>query len=334
VVAIACVLFFMGIGQLVASRVGLAARRHLTWRPVRLVDSAGGAVLSGSALLLVAWFLGTAVVNGPFPALSSQVNGSRILGEVDRVLPSGTQTWFSDFRKSIIASGFPQVFGGLGGERVIAVPPPDAALLNEPGVVAARGSIIKITGVAPSCQRRLEGSGFVIAPERVLTNAHVVAGVDTARVQSADGGRQLRATVVLFDPTRDVAVLSVPGLKAAPLQWAGRASPGDDAVVAGYPEDGPYTASAARIRSIEEPIGLDIYNRAPASRQVYALRAVVQPGNSGGPLLAPDGSVYGVVFAKSTSSPDTAYALTAAEVRSDVEAGTSATTPVSTMSCS
>jgi S1-C subfamily serine protease len=333
IIAIASVLFFMGLGHLVATRIGLAVRRHLTWRPVRVVDSAGGAVLSGTAFLLVAWFLGTAVVNSPFPALANQVGQSRILAGVDRVLPSSSQTWFSDFRKSIIASGFPQVFGALGGERVAPVPPPDAALLNSPGVVAARSSVVKIVGVASSCERRLEGSGFVIAPNRVMTNAHVVAGVDSAKVQQAGGGRQLPAVVVLFDPQRDVAVLQVPGLKATPLKWAGPASSGDGAVVAGYPEDGPYSATPARIRSVEEPVGLDIYGRRQAARQVYSLRALVQPGNSGGPVLAPDGSVYGVVFAKSTSSANTAYALTAAEVRGDAEAAASATEPVSTMGC-
>jgi S1-C subfamily serine protease len=139
--------------------------------------------------------------------------------------------------------------------------------------------------------------------------------------------------VVLFDPQRDVAVLYVPGLNTPALSFAGQAPFGSDAIVAGYPEDGPFTARAARIGPVEDPPVPNIYQTAEVNRQIYAIRALVQPGNSGGPLLSPGGSVYGVVFAAATSVPDTGYALTAAEVASDAASGADATAGVSTQGC-
>jgi S1-C subfamily serine protease len=139
--------------------------------------------------------------------------------------------------------------------------------------------------------------------------------------------------VVLYDPQRDVAVLYVPGLSAPSLSFTGPASTGANAIVAGYPLDGPFTARAARIGATENATGPDIYQTAQVTREIYAIRAVVQPGNSGGPLLTPGGSVYGIVFAAATSVPDTGYALTSSEVASDASSGANATAGVSTQGC-
>src|SRR5581483_649080 len=141
------------------------------------------------------------------------------------------------------------------------------------------------------------------------------------------------AKVVLYDPRRDVAVLYVPGLSRPPLSFAGAAKSGASAVVAGYPLNESFTARAARVREQESAPGYDIYQRSNVTRQIYSLRAVVQPGNSGGPLLAPDGRVYGVVFATSTDRPDTGYALTAAYVEADAAAGAARTGQVGTDGC-
>jgi S1-C subfamily serine protease len=178
----------------------------------------------------------------------------------------------------------------------------------------------------------LEGSGFIYASHHVLTNAHVVAGVTNVRVL-LDSGTSFAGQVVLYDPNRDIAVLDVPGLPGAALSFAGHAARGASAVVAGYPENGGFTADAARIRGTEEAESPNIYQRGNVTRQIYSIRAIVRPGNSGGPLLAPDGGVYGVVFAQSTDSSDTGFALTAAEVAGDANAGRTATHPVSTQGC-
>jgi S1-C subfamily serine protease len=198
-------------------------------------------------------------------------------------------------------------------------------------VRGSRAAVLKVRGIAGSCSKQVEGSGFVYAPQRLMTNAHVVAGVRQPKVEV--DGQALPARVVLFDPARDVAVLYVPDLRRAPLGFAGQARASDSAVVAGYPQDGPFTAVAARVRNRQTARSPDIYSEGMVSREIYALRSVVRPGNSGGPLLSPDGRVYGVVFAAATDDPETGYALTAAQVRQDAQAGATATERVSTRGC-
>jgi S1-C subfamily serine protease len=172
----------------------------------------------------------------------------------------------------------------------------------------------------------------VYAADHVMTNAHVVAGVASPTIHTGDG-RSLAARVVLYDPERDVAVLYVPGLNLAPLSFAGPLSSGQSAIVAGYPENGPFTPRAARIRNVQNARGPDIYQNREVTRQIYALYAKVLPGNSGGPLLTTSGAVAGVVFAAAIDDPKTGYALTAHEVAHDAASGTNATRPVSTQSC-
>lgn len=333
VVGIIVVFLLAIIGQLVAAAVGAALRGQLTWRPARILDSVAGATISTVSVLLVAWLLATAVAHSSLTGLARGVRHSRVLTAVDDVMPDQARTWFSSFRRLIDNYEFPQVFGALGPERVVPVPAPDPRVLSNPRLRAAARDVVKITGDAPECGRSLEGSGFVFAPRHVMTNAHVVAGVDDPVVRVAGTGPSLAASVVHYDPRRDVAVLFVPALRLRPLAFAGPAPAGANAVVAGYPENGPFRAGAARIRAIQRARGPDIYQRSQVTRQIYSVRAVVKPGNSGGPLLSPDGRVYGVVFAAAVDARDTGYALTAGEVSSAVHAAATATTAVSTQSC-
>jgi len=330
-VALAIVLVAAAAGYVVATALGAAVRRRLTWSPVRVLDSAGGAVLSATVVLVVAWLLATVVVSSPLPELVRQIRQSRVLTAVDAVMPADARLWFSSFRRLVDRQGLPEIFGGIGRPSAAPAAVPDEAVLGSRAVQSARDDVLKITGNARTCSRQLEGSGFVYAPERVMTNAHVVAGVEAPKVQV--GTRTMPARVVLFDADRDVAVLAVPGLGRPALAFAGVASSNDSAVVAGYPQGGPFTAVAARVRSREQVQGPNIYQDRTVTREVYALRAVVRPGNSGGPLLAPDGSVYGVVFAAAVDDPQTGYALTGAEVAADARTGATATTPVGTRGC-
>jgi S1-C subfamily serine protease len=173
----------------------------------------------------------------------------------------------------------------------------------------------------------------VYAPDHVLTNAHVVAGVTQGPVVTTMNGTTYRARVVFYDPQVDIAVLYVSGLNMTPLQFAGQAQGGADAIVAGYPLDHPFTAVAARIGDTQSAVGPDIYQTGQLTRQIYEIRAKVEPGNSGGPLLSPSGTVYGVVFAAAVDVPDTGFALTAAEVATDAQEGARQTAPVSTQEC-
>ena len=332
-VAIIAVFVAAMIGQLLASAVGAAVRSRVSWRPATFVDSVAGAAVSVLSVLLIAWLIGSAVVNAPFAMVTTQVNRSAVLHAVDKVMPSAARTMFSDFR-SLLASGpYVQVFGALGAEPQLTVAPPDPAVLNSAGLARSRNSIVKVMGVAPSCSRRIEGSGFVISPNHVLTNAHVVAGVTENQAVFTRMGDRKGARVVLFDPERDVAVLYVPGLNARPLAFTGPASLGANAIVAGYPLDHNFTVVPARVGDDQLAQAPDIYQSHEVTRQIYSIRADVEPGNSGGPLLATNGQVYGVVFAAAVGVKNTGYALTAGEVRSDVSAGSARTSRVSTQAC-
>jgi S1-C subfamily serine protease len=321
-------------GQVLFTAAGAAVRDRLTWRPGQTVDALAGAVLSALSVLLVAWLLATTIYRSPFDALAREVRGSEVLTTVDAGMPDAVRGAFADLRQLVDDNGFPEVFAGLGGERIVPVVPPDPTAAGTPGVAGAAGSILKIRGLAESCSKQVEGSGFVFAPERVMTNAHVVAGVDDPQVEIGPGSL-LPADVVVFDPDTDVAVLLVPGLERAPLQFqtspAGQAD--DDAVVAGYPQDGPYTTEPARIRNRQTARAPDIYSRGTVLRDIFAIRGQVLPGNSGGPLLSTDGTVYGVVFAAAADDSDTGYALTAAEVAEAEETGATSTAEVDTQSC-
>ncbi len=331
VVGLMIVFLAASIGQVLATLAGGARRRQLTAKPARQADAVAGAAISVVGLLLVSWLVGTAIASSPFPTLASQVKRSVVLSKVDALVPREGKAFFASFRRLIDDRGFPQVFDDFTTPRFRQVEPPDPALANSEAVRVARGRVLKITGIAPACSRSIEGSGFVYAPERVMTNAHVVAGVREPKVEV--NGRKVSATVVVYDPDRDIAVLAVPGLRVSSLAFAGEAKSGADAVVVGYPQNGPFTATASRVRAKQDARGPDIYQSKTVVREIYALRGRVLPGNSGGPLLAPDGKVYGVIFAAAADDPSTGYALTADEVRPDAVKGRTATAKVSTRNC-
>jgi S1-C subfamily serine protease len=321
-----------GIGQLALTTVAAAIRGRISWQPARVVDAAGGAVANVASLLVVVWFLGTAIAHTSVTGLSGQVRNSSVLAAVDNAMPASARTWFSSYRQLLDRDGLAEVFASLGSGRIVDVAPPKASVVHKAAVRRAESSIVKIRGAAPSCSREVEGSGFVISADHVMTNAHVIAGVTSPGVLLPSGQR-LSATVVLDDPDRDIAVLDVPGLDRRALTMSGALSRGDNAVVAGYPEDGPFTAVAARVRTVEKARGTNIYQSREVTREIYSLYATVRPGNSGGPLLTTTGRVAGVVFAASVDSSTTGYALTAAEVAPDLAAGVDATRQVSSGAC-
>jgi S1-C subfamily serine protease len=333
-VAIIVVFITAMIGQLIASLIGVAVRSRVTWRPVAMVDSLGGAAVSVVSVLLIAWFIGSAAANAPFPAIARQVRSSEVLRGVSQFMPPAATSMFSQFRHLLAKSSYSQVFGPLGVDGALNVPPGNPSLLRKPAVLRDEISIVKVRGIAGSCNKRLEGSGFVVSPHHVLTNAHVVAGVDAGLAVVA-GHSAFRATVVRFDPRVDLAILYVPRLTAPALRFAPvTGSKGDNAVVAGYPLNGKFSMVPARISDESSATGQDIYHTGDVSREIYQVRAVVKPGNSGGPLLAPSGAVYGVVFAAAVNYRYTGYALTAGQVEADVRAWARATQAVPTGVCS
>ncbi|MBY0288085.1 MAG: MarP family serine protease [Mycobacteriaceae bacterium] len=199
------------------------------------------------------------------------------------------------------------------GPPVPSVQPPDESLANNAVVAAAAHSVVKVMSSSFGCQKILEGSGFVIGPNRVMSNAHVVAGADSFNI-SVDGF-DYEAHVVAFDPNADISILDVPGLQAPAMDFAhGTALKGTDAVVLGYPGGGPFVANPARIREVIELTGPDIYRSTSVRREVYTIRGKVGQGDSGGPLIDVDGRVLGMNFGSAVDDPETGFVLTTKQV--------------------
>jgi S1-C subfamily serine protease len=331
-VAIVCVLMVSMAGQLLAVWGGGHLRQRITWKHAQNLDAGIGSALGVISVLLVAWMVAVPLASSPYPSLSSAVRRSAIVRGVDGVMPTPVRDVYSSLRRFIDRSGFPPVFGDLQSTRIVDVGPPDPALLNSEGVTKARDSVFKIYGEAPQCNRGIEGSGFVYDNQHILTNAHVVAGTSDVAVVTSRG--QLTAHVVLYDPRRDVAVLYVPGLNADWLRFTPKpAETGANSIVLGFPEDGPFDVRPARVRDRENIDGHDIYGHGNVEREIYSIRSTVRSGNSGGPLIAPDGSVLGMVFATALDSSNTGFVLTDAEIAGDANAGRTATRSVDTGNC-
>ncbi|MEV5165217.1 MarP family serine protease [Streptomyces werraensis] len=334
VVAVVVVIVCASVGQALTTHLGNKLRRYITWSPARALDATGGALVNVVAMLLVAWLIGSALAGTTLPTLGKEVRGSKVLLGVSRALPEQADIWFADFSSVLAQNGFPQVFSPFANEPITEVRPPDPALAGSPVATRAQRSIVKVTGTATSCGKVLEGTGFVFDDRRVMTNAHVVGGVDEPVVQIGGEGRMYDATVVLYDWKRDIAVLDVPDMDAPALRFATEdAGSGDGAIVAGFPENGAYDVRAARLRGRITANGPDIYHRGTVRRDVYSLYATVRQGNSGGPLLTPEGEVYGVIFAKSLDDAQTGYALTVDEIREDIARGRSAAQEVDSDTC-
>lgn len=332
-VILAAVLLFAWLGQLGGALLGGRLRDTLTISSVRFADQLLGAVSGVVAVSLVLWFVGGALRASPSPAMARAIASSAVLRAIDAVVPAPVSVFADSFRQAVAASEFPRVFAGVAPEQIVPVPTPDSGAMPAAVLTRAQRSIVKITGDAQACGRSVEGSGAVVYAQRVVTNAHVVAGMRTPYVQVGGRGPKFRAQVVLFDSRRDLAVLAVPRLTAPALVLGRNLGRGADAVVAGFPRNGSFQSGPARVRAVLQAKGSDIYGAAGANRQVYQLYAKVEPGNSGGPLLGVDGSLAGVVFAKSLDDANTGYALTFDEIRGDLTTGIASNRQVSTAGC-
>jgi S1-C subfamily serine protease len=233
-------------------------------------------------------------------------------------------------RTAVMNDGLPRVLEAVGvPESSPALP---ALTLDSPALSTAGASVVRITGNAPSCGTGRVGSGFVVADDRVVTNAHVLAGV-TELVVEAPNEMPRSGRIVYFDPVDDLAVIDVSGLDAAALPMSPTLSPGAEAAVMGYPFGGPFTAGSASVLAQGTTLVPDIYGANPTPRQVYTLAANVQQGNSGGPLLDIDGQLAGVIFAKTTGDQPIGYALSLSEVGPVAEAAAGYSAPVSPGQC-
>ncbi|MFU8873880.1 MarP family serine protease [Micromonospora sp. SL4-19] len=320
------------LGQALAGWIGSHLRQTMTNEVAKRLDDIGGALVSAVAVMLVAWLVAVPLGSSSVPWVASSVRNSALLTVIDRILPDKAQELSTALRDTVDTNGFPDVFGNLTPTRARQVSPPDPALAGSQVVANSQRSVVKVLGSAPSCSRRIEGSGFVYADDRVMTNAHVVAGTRSVAVELR--GERYDGDVVVYDPARDLAVLHVPGLPGPSLRFAaGQAGSGADAIVLGFPLDGPYDARPARIRDVDRITGPNIYSSADVTREIYTIRALVRSGNSGGPLVSSNGLVLGVIFAAAADDPNTGFAVTAAEARPVALAGAERNRAVGTGDC-
>ncbi|GAA4284561.1 MarP family serine protease [Brevibacterium daeguense] len=317
---------FSGIGGFLAASL----RDRITNPLGRGADALGGSISGIVAFLLLVWLGAGWVTTTPLLTLNRWAAESAVVATLNRLAPVTSTEALGSIGSALADNGFPQVFAGQR-EQIRGVGEPSTAMVDVGRT--ADDSVVKIVTTETECGRLQEGTGWVFDSGLVATNAHVVAGARSLSVQVGGTGEPYSGEVVAFDPDTDVAVVRVPELGAPALPLGGVLNVGADSVVVGFPENGPYTISPTRVRDRLEARGLDIYNDDSVVREVYSLRGIIRPGNSGGPVLDAEGQVVGMVFAKSASDPETGYALTLDEFDEVLRTADERTTPVPTSAC-
>lgn len=306
------------LGQVLFSIIGRKLRDAITWRPVQFIDNFAGAALNVLAFALVGWVIASVLALLPGNAVAQQVTESRVLSTMDSLVPDAARTVFSNVSDVVGQTGVPRIVIGLGQSLGAEVPEPDALPATEVQPVVET-FVARLTGDAEKCDQVVTGSGFYFADEYLLTNAHVVAGVVDLQVRVPNREKSLPGDVIYFDPEKDIAIVRTEAIDSRPGTFASTlASKGDTAVVAGFPEGGPLETTPARIREVIEARGENIYGDIGVVREVYAFRAEVRAGNSGGPIVDDQGRILGLVFGSSVDS-EIGYALTNPELNEAVE---------------
>lgn len=324
VVLLVCAAVVYALATAAASVIGKVLRRG----PIRWVDSLIGAVLGFVTWAVVVWLVAGFAMATSLATVVQAADSSRVVSTLNSIAPLPSSTVLGAVDDALAGAGLPKVFEG--GESIKSIQPPDSTV---PAAVAnAQQSVVTVLASKPACGVDSEGSGWIVQRGRVVTNAHVVAGASSIVVRESGGTTVDRATLVAFDPERDLAVLDVTDLIAPALDIGQDLGAGDQAYAAGYPGDGPFTITPQRVRDQLTARGTDIYQSGTVERQIYSLRGSIRPGNSGGPLLDRSGDVVGVVFARSTVDPETGYALTLEELRPVL--GSVGPTPISSGACS
>lgn len=330
---IASVVALLVAGQALGAAVGRMLRRRVEEAKLSSVDRLGGAVMNTVVTALIASAVAFSVGSFGVPVLTQAIAGSSVLRTIDAVTPDPVRSGLAQLRSIVIQQGIPRIISAAGGtaESPAPVPPPEVVPGSSSLEEAAR-SVVKVTGSAYRCGQNQSGSGFVAAANRVVTNAHVVAGVEEPVVE-VPGIGAAPGRIVYFDPASDLAVIAVDALDAAPIPLGSALPEGGSAVFDGYPHGGPFQSGPARVDRVTTVRVNDIYGGNPSTLEVYQLAADVQEGNSGGPLLSLDGLVAGLIFAKSADTEGIGYALTLRELQPVIEQAASLFAPVSSGDC-
>jgi S1-C subfamily serine protease len=326
---IAAAVVLMALGHGLGTMVGRQLRGVVRIRPLRAVDRLVGGALNLAVSALVMSMLAFSVSSLGVPVVSQQLAESKVIRFIDGLTPNPVKATMAQLRSTVIGNGIPTLLEGLDQGQAVTVPNTST---NTPALNKAAQSVLRIAGTAYECGQNQTGSGFVVSPDRVVTNAHVVAGVSQPVVEMPDGGA-MPGRVVYFDSRHDLAVLAVDNLPSQPLPLSRDLPGGSQAAFAGYPHGGPFQSKPATVQDIATVLVPDIYGNSPAPEDIYRLAGDVQPGNSGGPLLTTDGQVAGVVFAKATSDAEVGFAITMNDLNPVAERAPALSSPVSSGQC-
>ena len=323
--------FLLILGHSIGSAIGRLIGRGVDRTALRPVDRLlGGAATLVTAALAVSLLAGSVTALGA-PVFSRAASESTVITGIQRLTPDPVDSALAQLRSLVLADGVPVLGQDIGGVTTAPSTAPDVETSTDP-LVTASASVVRITGTAYACGQNQSGSGFVVSANRIVTNAHVVAGVDQPVVQ-APNGQSIEGRVVYFDARDDLAVIATTGLTVPALDLNEHLAPGDESVVQGYPFGGPFVSGGAEVLAVSSERLRDIYGDSTSEREVYTLAAEINPGNSGGPLLALDGEVAGVVFAKSADSSQLGYAMTNTELAPVVDVAPELSAAVSSGSC-
>lgn len=317
------------LGSMAGSAVGRALHGRGERTAPSVLSRIGGAIVNLVVGALVTALIAGSVASLGVPVLTSAVGNSWVLQAIATVTPEPVTAALARLRSTVVAQGLP-VISGISG--ITTSPGAPKVNTGTSALTAAAASVVRINGTAYACGQNQSGSGFVIAKDRIVTNAHVVAGVQQPVVQ-APNGQTLDGRIVYFDPQNDLAVIAVSGLGAPTLGLGGTLAVGDDAAVDGYPFGGPFTSGGAQILAHSTESVENIYGTGRTTRDLYTLAADIEPGNSGGPLLEQNGSIAGIVFAKSSTDAQLGYAMTDTLLAPVVQQAAGLSAPISSGSC-
>ncbi|MET4638042.1 MarP family serine protease [Mycetocola sp. 2940] len=323
-------LLLVSIGFSLGVAIGNAVRRPLHKTPLRVVDRILGAIANVAVTLVVVSLLAFGAQSIGAPILTQAMASSTVLRTVDDFTPRPVASFLAQLRSTIVTDGLPRLIDAVGVPATAPSIPQIA--LDSPALSQAAASVVRITGNAPSCGTGSVGTGFVVAEDRIVTNAHVLAGV-TELVVEVPGELPKSGRIVYFDTVDDLAVIAVDGLDAAPLALSPTLEAGTEAAFMGYPYGGPFSVQAAEVLGNGSTLVGDIHGENPVPRQISTLAANVQQGNSGGPLVTVDGAVAGVIFAKSDGTENVGYALAMEEVLPVIAQAPELTDAVTSGSC-
>lgn len=319
-----CAFIFLAVGEY----VGVKLKKRVVHVKLNRYDNLLGSIISVLSVLVGVW-LGAAVLRSlPYVGFQNELKSSRIVAALDRHLPPAPNV-IADLGHLVDPNGFPRVFNGLEPSPPGSVKlPPSSELAH--AVSADRASVVKIVGTG--CGGIVEGSGFVVKPGIVATNAHVVAGISSPYVEDSNGSHE--ATVIYFNPNLDLALLRVSGLAGSPLNVASaNVANNTPGAALGYPGGGNFKVERAEVLQEFEATGSNIYDQGSTNRQIYEVEAGIIPGNSGGPLVNVNGTVVGVVFAQSTEYNGIGYALVSGPILHIIKTTSSNSAAVGTGSC-